>query len=173
MQIDNGGCLTGAIYGGAGECPTDLGKLLGIIAVPRGTRYDRTQVSALQANLETLLTVDNRLERGALIGPFAVFTNNTAEPVTETFDFGAQVTLGNSAYLWQVRMVENGICDWDTLSQTAAKKGSREFLLVFAARNSGNSYYIVGKRYFNTATSDYGTQLILNYPRIRVSKQRI
>lgn len=146
-------CLSDPNNTGAGLCNAEFGKMIGEIAVPRGTTFTRAQIDTLPALLAALMIEDSPVDRGYMLPYWILITENTADPVMEDFDFGVQYVIGNSAESLIRRFKAGGLCAQLNMLSFNGQESRYEWLRVYMAPSGG--YYIAGRRYYNTTTEVY------------------
>lgn len=152
MEFNSANCLVTKINPGWGNCVPSIGELLFDVAVPYGTRFTQADIADMLGTLTTLLSNDDPLARGALLGRWQSVEDSSVEEIRESLDRGVDITLYDGAYIWIRRQVKGGLCAHQALRALNGGSEQFQFLSVYRAREKNIKYYVAGVGVPNATT---------------------
>lgn len=118
---------------GSGDCFIEPKNLAGGFLVPSGFELTAAQLATPESTMAALIAAANNDNPALRIYPLPEIvglTDNSEEPIFETYGYGVPAPVRDGNYNWQARFVRGGVC---TLKQLQKFNGSGKKALLFDA----------------------------------------
>lgn len=95
---------------GTSGCVLEPGLIKGFFIGASDFSFDAAAQQDIQDRLQDLLWADNAAQRLIMLSDIVDLTDNSGDPVTETFGYGGQTTIRDNFNDWTVRYRDGGLC---------------------------------------------------------------
>lgn len=110
VTLNQAVCATNLRNTGYGDCVIDPKLIRMAIRVPKNLVLTQSQLTTLQATIDSLILADSKANRIFPIGGFVTATDNSEDTVFQTNGDGSQVAVRDGHYRWTFDYLRGALC---------------------------------------------------------------